>query len=281
MSLYATNKADYVNTAPKHAIAMGITATVNVANALTSVNGSLAFANTQANAFHANLTIGVFGITANVKKAVGAVVNAAGAGYLINDLLSFDNTGAVPGNANANLVVSNIAVVYANVMLGGAGYSNGDIVRIPGTAGSGLHAWLNVTVGNAIVGNVSTVSFVKNGSYSANFSSLSNIQVTNVSGSNTGNAFSVNVGTGIASLAVNNSGAYFTVPTTLNIVTLNGGSGVGGKANLDISLQANKTGGSGWVQKTVRQDGKTTYEILVAGRSIWNDTRPDTDKGTW
>lgn len=225
-------------------------------------NGRQIFANTGPNTLHPNVTVGVFGAT-STKVAVDAPIGAPGAGYQINDLLTISNTGA-QGVSNVDLSVNRLGVVYANVFLAGTGYANGTIVQITGANQKPCR--LNVTVGSAVVGNVSTVAIVDGGMYTANLAAA-NLVTTVLTGA-AGVGFSVNVGTGIATVNVHNSGSYVVPPTTLNLASLVGGSGGGGKANLTLGYNAQVAGGSGWVLRTAQENGQVQYEILVASGSM-------------
>lgn len=229
-----------------------------------NANGQAMFANTTANGFVANLATGVHGISSNTKSLLMANVAYPGTGYRINDLLAVTDTGAI--GSNASVAVDALTIVTAlvgNVL--GTGYANNDIINV---AGTGTKATINVvSVGNSIIGNISTIAILTGGKYTANILT-SNVATSNVTGNGVG--FTINVATGISTVAIQQPGLYQVNPTTMNLNAFIGGSGTTANANLSISLTANKVGGSGWILKNRRADGKTTYEILVAARSIWN-----------
>lgn len=272
MPLYG-NK-DQSNNAP--IITLGMQLLSNISNvAGLKVNARALFANTQANAFHSNLTVTVIGVNAQEKLRYANVSNfQAGSGYAINDLLTLTNTGA---NAAINADVKVTRLQLSNITgikQLGTGYANGDVISI---AGTGVKATARVTVGDAVVGNVVTIALVSAGLYTANFAATTNVATANVTGN--GNACSVNISAGPGLLLINNSGSYVGRPTPITLNPLVGGNGTLANANLIFQPNSSISGGSGWVLRTVQDNGQTQYEILVAQGSIANTGAVDT--GVW
>ena len=97
-----------------------------------------------------------------------------------------------------------------------------------------------------------TLTLVNSGNYRDNIANVigfANTINVNTTTNRSGQNCVVNVIMGISTLTVTNSGSFINPPTTLTLVNLVGGSGIGANCNLNIDLQAHKSGGTGWVQK--------------------------------
>lgn len=249
MSLW--NSTDANTGAPKFAIFAGLG---------VAANGNVLFGNVQAGAFHANVGLGVDGLTpaekANtpgpahagwVSKKIGTgriasiEIAAGGKGY-VNGFINIANGGVGNTAANASFAVrANGSLDVINTANAGSGYANGFLtVTGGGTGNSAANVSYTVNGGGSIV----STTIVNGGS---NYNANPTVQAL---GANTGAATitgTINNGSIIAVTLVSGGDNYVSTPN----VTV-------GNANSQATFTTTMNGRANRIQ----------YETLVAGGNI-------------
>lgn len=263
MSLWSNTDAN--TSAPKYAVAGGLG---------VSANGFTLYANTTADAFVTNATIGVFGVAANEKQgnANGNIssVSVVTSGSSAYGLPTVTITGANTTQATATV---NVKVVGVTIVTAGTGYANGNTFFV--------HAGANTTRGVLTVtnvdgnGNVLAVDITTAGKYSTVTNANNNTFLANT-GSGTG--FSANVRFGIESVTVSAAGENYNNGTVGATASANGITGATFSVSLTGQEGTTKSALAGWnlrKEGSGGRAGRVHYECLVAMGSMTGDGPDD------
>ena len=261
MALWSNTDAN--TSAPKYAVAGGLG---------VSANGFTLYANTTADAFVTNATIGVFGVAANEKQGNGNVssVSVVTAGDSAFGLPTVTITGANTTQATATV---NVKVVGVTIVTAGTGYANGNTFFV--------HAGANTTRGVLTVtnvdgsGNVLAVSITTAGKYSTVTNANLNTFTANTG---SGNGFTANVRFGIESVTVNATGEGYNGGTVGATATGNGLANSSLGVTLSGQEGSTKSALAGWnlrKEGSGGRAGRVHYECLVAMGSMTGDGPDD------
>lgn len=261
MPLWSNTDAD--SSAPKYAVAGGLG---------VSANGFTLYANTTSGEFVDNLTIGVFGVSANEKQGSGNVssiaIVSAGSGFTVRPTITITGANTTQATATANGTVVSVSIT-AN----GTGYAVGN--TFTATGGTGTSAVLTVSSVDDN-GNVTAVTITTAGDYTV-LPTITDNPFTSNTGSGTG--FTANLSIGVGSTKVTNAGEGYNRSTA--VATVGGTGGIGSTVEISLTGQEGTTKGAlaGWnlrKEGTGGRAGRVQYECLVAMGSISGDGDDDT-----
>lgn len=240
--------------------------------ATTSDNANLMFANTTANAFIDNQTVGVFGVSPGEMNGTGnlSAITVSTAGDSAYGLPAITITGA---NTTQGTVTANMKLVGVTIYSAGTGYANGNTFQV--------HAGTNTTPAVLTVsnvdgsGNVLNVTITTPGKYSTIASANINTLTVNTA---SGTGFTANLRFGFESVTVNVAGEGYNQSTVGATASGNGISNA--VFTVTLTGQEGKDKGvlAGWnlrKEGTGRRSGRVQYECLVAMGSMTDDGPDD------
>jgi hypothetical protein len=246
----------------------------NLLHAGVAVNGNVLFDNVQVGAFHANLTIGVFGVDAREKSntqfeghmmthagwvqrtigtgGVGSIaVTNGGKGY-VNGFVTLTGGGVGNSAANASFTVrANGSIDNVIVTPAGAGYANGFLTITSGGSGN-TPANISYTVNGT--GAIVSTTIVNGG---ANYDTVPTVQALGANSAPATVVVTTNTGT-ILAVTVVTQGYNYTNTVTANVTTAYNAA-----ASFGVTMNG--------------RTGRRSYITLVAAGSMATDNTANAD----
>lgn len=264
MALWSNTDAN--TSAPKYAVAGGLG---------VSANGQTMYANTSANEFVSDLTIGVFGVAPTETTGQGNVstITVDTAGDSAYGLPTVTITGANTTQATATV---NVKITGVTIRTAGTGYANGNTLF--------AHVGANTTRGVLTVtnvdgsGNILAVSITTAGKYSTITSAN---DVSFLANNASGSGFTANLRFGLESVTTSAAGEGYNRATVGATASANGISGSVLTVQLTGQEGSEKGPLAGWnlrKEGSGGRAGRVHYECLVAMGSITGGTDSDDTK---